>query len=215
MITPSLGKTVSSVCDRNGSSEGRLAGLGRCRRWRLRPRGALAEAGVHPVEIRRTKMLPYQKRIVRSLLTPPGRAPFKPIPLRACSNALICRAFDNRTKMAVVRLRQRKSAERGGKRPQMGLSAGPGVRIYDRKGPHSGGLRPAPRPGKRMSQMGRLAEGSTLAPNILLRGGAASGTCCRSTVERDHLGSYPSGRCMMAVGRPWRGGSHGGAAGLL
>jgi hypothetical protein len=126
MIMPSSEKTVSSVCDRNGSSEGRLAGLGRCRRWRLRPRGALAGAGVHPVEIRRTKMLPYQKRIVRSLFSPPERSSFKPTPPWAPSNPLRWSDSDIRTKMAVVRLHQRRCAGREGKRPKGGLLAGPG-----------------------------------------------------------------------------------------
>jgi hypothetical protein len=43
---------------------------------------------------------------VRSRFTPPERDSFKPAPLRASSNPLNYRAFNIRTKMAVVRLRQ-------------------------------------------------------------------------------------------------------------
>jgi hypothetical protein len=42
-----------------------------------------------------------------------------PLPLRASSNSLNYRAFNIRTKMAVVRLRRRKSAERDRKRPKV------------------------------------------------------------------------------------------------
>jgi hypothetical protein len=60
---------------------------------------------------------------VRSRFTPPERDSFKPAPLRASSNSLNYRASDIRTKMAVVRLRRRKWAERDRKRPEMGLAA--------------------------------------------------------------------------------------------
>jgi hypothetical protein len=62
---------------------------------------------------------------VRSPFTPPEGAPFKPASLLAPSNLLILRASNIRTKTAVVRLRQRKWPDREGKRPEMGLSAGP------------------------------------------------------------------------------------------
>jgi hypothetical protein len=64
-------------------------------------------------------------RTVRSVLTPPRGAYFKPTPLVASSKPLHFFGFDFRTKTAVVRLRRRKWCERDGKRPQMGLLAGP------------------------------------------------------------------------------------------
>jgi hypothetical protein len=63
---------------------------------------------------------------VRTPLTPPERAPFKPASLRVSSNPLSSRASYIRTKTGVVRLRQRKRAERDGKRLEMSRSAGPG-----------------------------------------------------------------------------------------
>ena len=65
-------------------------------------------------------------RMVRSRFTPPERESFKPARLRATSNSLNYRASNIRTKMAVVRLRRRKGAERDEKRPEVGLSRGPG-----------------------------------------------------------------------------------------
>ena len=65
-------------------------------------------------------------RMVRALFTPPERRFFKPDPLPAPSNPLNYRAFNIRTKMAVVRLLRRKWAERTGKRPEVGLLRGPG-----------------------------------------------------------------------------------------
>src|ERR687891_2849087 len=62
-------------------------------------------------------------RIVRSLLTPPERRFFKPAPLLVSCNPLNYLDFNIRTKMAVVRLRRRKWAERDRKRPEMGLAA--------------------------------------------------------------------------------------------
>jgi hypothetical protein len=62
-------------------------------------------------------------RTVRSVYTPPERRFFKPDPLRASSNPLNYRAFNIRTKMAVVRLLRRKWAERDEKRPELGLEA--------------------------------------------------------------------------------------------
>src|ERR671919_1594154 len=62
-------------------------------------------------------------RIVRSLLTPPERRFFKPAPLLVSCNSLNYLDFNIRTKMAVVRLRRRKWAERDRKRPEMGLAA--------------------------------------------------------------------------------------------
>ena len=62
-------------------------------------------------------------RTVRSLFTSPERRFFKPGPLLAPSNPLNYRAFNIRTKMAVVRLLRRKWAERDRKRPEMGLAA--------------------------------------------------------------------------------------------
>ena len=55
--------------------------------------------------------------------TSPEGACFKPMPRRACSNLLISRASYIRTKMAVVRLRQRKAPKRGRKWPKMGFRA--------------------------------------------------------------------------------------------
>jgi hypothetical protein len=65
-------------------------------------------------------------RTVRSRFTPPERSCSKPAPLRVSSNPLNYRAFDIRTKMAVVRLLRRKWAERGEKRPEVALSRAPG-----------------------------------------------------------------------------------------
>src|SRR5918996_6406833 len=62
-------------------------------------------------------------RIVRSLLTPPERRFFKPAPLLVSCNPLNYLDSDIRTKMAVVRLRRRKWAERHRKQPEMGLAA--------------------------------------------------------------------------------------------
>jgi hypothetical protein len=63
---------------------------------------------------------------VRSRCTPPEWDSFKPNPLRASSNSLNYRASNIRTKMAVVRLFRRKGAERDEKRPEVGISRGPG-----------------------------------------------------------------------------------------
>jgi hypothetical protein len=65
-------------------------------------------------------------RIVRSLSAPPERRFSKPAPLLVSCNPLNDLAFNIRTKMAVVRLRRRKSVERDEKRPEVGLSRGPG-----------------------------------------------------------------------------------------
>jgi hypothetical protein len=73
------------------------------------------------LEIRRT-LAP--NRTVRSVVTSPERSPFKPPALQASSNALIRRASDIRTKTGVVRLRQRNTGEKDGKRPKMGFAAG-------------------------------------------------------------------------------------------
>jgi hypothetical protein len=62
---------------------------------------------------------------VRSRFTPLEPESFKPAPVQAPSNPLDYRAFDIRTKIAVVRLRQRKAAGRDEKGPKMGLLAGP------------------------------------------------------------------------------------------
>jgi hypothetical protein len=62
---------------------------------------------------------------VRSRFTPPERDSFKPAPLRASSNSLNYHASHNRTKAGVVRLLQRKWAERGEKRPEVKLSSRP------------------------------------------------------------------------------------------
>ena len=69
--------------------------------------------------------------VVRSLLTSPERSTFKPAAQLASHNPLIWQASHNRTKMAVVRLHQRKRPERDGKRPQMGFGAG--ARSSDRR----------------------------------------------------------------------------------
>ena len=52
--------------------------------------------------------------------------------------------------------------------PKWGLRAACVVRINDRKGPHSAPFRSLSSTGKRMSRMGRLAEGQVLRSNILL-----------------------------------------------
>jgi hypothetical protein len=62
---------------------------------------------------------------VRSRFTPPERDSFKPAPLRASSNSLNDLASNIRTKMAVVRLRQRKGPKRGRKWPKMGFGGCP------------------------------------------------------------------------------------------
>jgi hypothetical protein len=64
--------------------------------------------------------------VVRSLLTSPERCSFKPTRPRTSSNTLISQGFNNRTKMAVVRLRRRKWAERDRKRPEVGLAVAAG-----------------------------------------------------------------------------------------
>ena len=63
---------------------------------------------------------------VRSRLISPERSSFKPARLRVPLNPLSSRASHIRTKMAVVRLHQRKRAESGRKWSEMGLSAGAG-----------------------------------------------------------------------------------------
>ncbi len=77
----------------------------------LRPPGQLA-----------SRSLP--NRPIRSQLTSPERGSFKPAPSQAPSNPLKLCGSDNRTKLGVVRLCQRKGPERDGKRPQMGFGAG-------------------------------------------------------------------------------------------
>src|SRR5262245_43693815 len=57
-------------------------------------------------------------QMVRSRFTPPERSFCKPDTLRVSCNPLNYRAFNIRTKMAVVRLRQRKGPERDAKRPK-------------------------------------------------------------------------------------------------
>jgi hypothetical protein len=62
---------------------------------------------------------------VLSRFTPPERDSFKPAPLRASPNSLNYLTSDIRTKMAVVRLRQRKGPKRGRKWPKMGFGGCP------------------------------------------------------------------------------------------
>ena len=119
-------------------------------------------------------------RTVRSLFTPPERRFFKPEPLRAPSNPLNYRAFNIRTKMAVVRLRRRKWAERDEKRPKMGLRAGPHGSDNLPGRPHSAGFRPLIRSGKRMSRLGRLGGGrGTVVEPSPCAGRPAGGSRCK------------------------------------
>jgi hypothetical protein len=103
---------------------------------------------------------------VRSRCTPPERDSFKPDPLRASSNSLNYRASNIRTKMAVVRLFRRKGAERDEKRPEVGLSRGPGG-SDNLPGMAAFCGFPLIRSGKRMSRLARLAEGQELSSNPL------------------------------------------------
>ena len=64
--------------------------------------------------------------LFRSLCTSPERRSFEPTPLRAPSKALICLPSDIRTKMGVVRLRQRKGTKRDRIWPKMGFGGRPG-----------------------------------------------------------------------------------------
>jgi hypothetical protein len=107
---------------------------------------------------------------VRSRFTPPERRFFKPSPLQAPSNPLNYRAFNIRTKMAVVRLLRRKWCEKDGKWPEVGLAAAARGSDNDRRSPHSAGFRPRISSGKRMSRQDVLAEGSSLAANTLFAG---------------------------------------------
>ena len=91
--------------------------------WSLRSVGRLHDLEVGLAEASPHEMCP--NRTVRSLFTSPERSFFKPDPLLAPSNPLNYRAFDIRTKMAVVRLLRRKWAERDEKRPEVGPRAGP------------------------------------------------------------------------------------------
>ena len=106
-------------------------------------------------------------RTVRSLFTSPERRFFKPDPLRAPSNPLNYRAFNIRTKMAVVRLLRRKWAERDEKRPEVGPRAGPhgsdnlpGMAAFC-------GIPTADQERKKNVPTGRLAEGEELSSNPL------------------------------------------------
>jgi hypothetical protein len=58
------------------------------------------------------------------VLTSLERSTFEPAAQLAPHNPLIWRASHNRTKMAVVRLCQRRGPERNGKQPKMGFRAG-------------------------------------------------------------------------------------------
>jgi hypothetical protein len=64
--------------------------------------------------------------MVRSRFTLPERSFCKPDTLLVPCNPLNYRASNIRTKMAVVRLFRRKGPERDEKRPEVGLSRGPG-----------------------------------------------------------------------------------------
>jgi hypothetical protein len=79
---------------------------------------------LHDLEVGLAEASPHEmcpNRTVRSRFTPPERRSFKPDPLWAPSNPLNYRAFNIRTKMAVVRFLRRKWAERDEKRPETGL----------------------------------------------------------------------------------------------
>jgi hypothetical protein len=104
---------------------------------------------------------------IRSQLTPPERRSFEPTPLRAPPKTLIHPTSDIRTKMAVVRLRQRKGAERGGKRPEMDLSACLGGSDTWPGRPVFCGIPAVALMPKRQSRRGVLAEGEELSSNPL------------------------------------------------
>jgi hypothetical protein len=106
-------------------------------------------------------------RLVRSRFTPPERSFCKPDTPRVPCNPLNYRAFDIRTKLAVVRLLQRKWAERGGKRPKSAPRAGRRGSDNSQEWPHSAGLRPLIRGGKRMSRLARLADRQELSSKPL------------------------------------------------
>jgi hypothetical protein len=91
---------------------------------------------------------------VRSRFTSPERDSFKPAPLRAPSNPVELSAFDIRTKMAVVRLRRRKWAQRD----ENGRSAGVGGSDNSPEMAAFCGLSPPMNAVKRMSRLGVLAE---------------------------------------------------------
>ena len=100
---------------------------------------------LHDLEVGLAEASPHEmcpNRIVRSRPTSPERAPFKPAPLRAFSNPLNYRAFNIRTKMAVVRLLRRKWAERDGNGPKWAYRAGPRGSDNWPGRPHSAGFRP-------------------------------------------------------------------------
>jgi len=109
-------------------------------------------------------------RMVRSLFTPPERESFKPAPLCAPYNVLNFLDSNIRTKTAVVRLRRRKWGERDGKWPEMGLAAAAGGSDKWPEKPTFCGFPTADQEPKRISRLGVLAEGSSLASNILFAG---------------------------------------------
>jgi hypothetical protein len=87
----------------------------RCAGWELRVR-ATSGADKNNDEVASDLSVlarrSYRYRMVRPRLTALGRAPFKPGPLGRPPTPLNYRAFNIRTKMAVVRLLRRKLAER-------------------------------------------------------------------------------------------------------
>ena len=104
--------------------------------------------------------------VVRSLLTSPERGSFKPARPRTSSNTLISHAFNNRTKMGVVRLCQRKGGERARERSEIGLPAGPRGSDEWPQMPAFCGVPARPKSAKRMSRIGRLADREELSSNL-------------------------------------------------
>jgi hypothetical protein len=106
-------------------------------------------------------------RRVRSRFTSPERDSFKPAPLRASSNSLNYRASNIRTKIAVVRLRQRKGPKRGRKWPKTGFEGRPRGSDKRPEKPTFCGFPTADQERKRMSRLRTLAEGEELPSNPL------------------------------------------------
>jgi hypothetical protein len=136
---------------------------------------------------------PDPNRRVRSRFTPPERRKFETRAGFALPNILNFLTSHNLTKMAVVQLRRRKWPERGRKRPKWPFTPGAVVRKYRRERPNPVPFRPSTEGRKRMSRLGVLAEGSSLAPNTLFAGFAGrlpypSGSAPSST-GRSRLGN--------------------------
>jgi hypothetical protein len=151
---------LMSVLGHKACRRGRSASAGELRRLSLDERTCMPSPQQVGLVGRQRPVPPNPNRRVRSRFTPPERRKSETHAGSAPRNALNFLHSHNLTKMAVVQLRQRKWPERGEKWPEMGLSAGPVVRTYRRECPNSAPFRPGPKAGKRMSLMGRLAEGA-------------------------------------------------------